>query len=765
MSWPTLRLAIWRLRKGLSARGILSAAITAAIAGMPPPASAQTTRGETYAITRAQGPIVIDGDLNDEGWHDAIRIDRWYEINPGDNIDPPVKSVGYLTYDDRFFYAAFEFDDPNPAAIISPFGDHDYLQTNVDFGGLFLDTRNDGHTAYEFQVTAHNIQFDAVMDDNGGGENSAPDFFWESATHINDHGWTLEIRIPFSSLRYRKVDPQTWGIMLYRNYARDFRHQIMSVKQPRGSQCYVCRESSLTDLRGLPSGGHLIAAPYLTAAQAARPAGDPGTPLVNDPFDGKIGIDVKYTPNADNTLDGTIRPDFSQIESDTAQISTNQRFALSFPEKRPFFLEGVELLSTPIQAVYTRTITTPDWGGRATGKLAGVNYTALVAEDTGGGSIVVPGPNASSLAPQDFHSTVFIGRARKDVGQSFASVLVTDRENGPDGHNRVIGPDFQWRVHGTETLVGQWLISETTTPNRPDASSAWTGNTMASAAGQVSWTHNTTHYDALVTYKDFGSGFRADSGFVPQVGYREQYGQTGWTFRPHGFLSRVRTFVTLDQQNERDGGALIFHQITPAVGMDTLFNGFMQFRYVSDRVRAADSTFPRQQFGFIGNLSPTRRFTNVGVDGLVGQDTDFVNIRAGRGGHVNLNATINTTDHLVFDMIANTAWLNVDDNAGVSHRLFTARVERVRANYTFTARSFVRLIGQYISTDRDPALYVQSTTAHDGFFSGSALFAYKLNWQSVMFFGYGDDRSLDQQRRLQKFDRQVFVKLSYAFQK
>src|SRR5205814_2895932 len=173
----------------------------------------------------------------------------------------------------------------------------------------------------------------------------------------------------------------------------------------------------LAGLTRLPAAGHVIAAPYVSGAQAAHPLGDIGTALASDPFAGKIGVDLKYTPNADNALDGTIRPDFSQIESDTAQISTNQRFALFFPEKRPFFLEGVELLSTPIQAVYTRTITAPDWGGRATGKLAGVNYTALVARDAGGGSVVIPGPNASSFAPQDFHSTVFIGRARRDVGQ------------------------------------------------------------------------------------------------------------------------------------------------------------------------------------------------------------------------------------------------------------------------------------------------------------------------------------------------------------
>ena len=751
----------------MSARFTRFVLATAAIAGTASFAAAQTSpRGQTYAITRANGPITIDGDLSDAGWKDALRIERWYEINPGDNTEPRVRNVGYLTFDDKFFYAAFEFDDPNPKAILAPFGDHDSIANNVDFGGLFLDTRNEGHTAYEFQVTAHNIQFDAVMDDNGGGENASPDFFWESATHINDHGWTLEIRIPFSSLRYKNVDPQTWGVMLWRNYARDFRYQFVSVKQPRGSQCFVCRENSLTGLNGLPSGGHLVAAPYVTAGQAARPSGDLGTPLVNDPLDHKVGLDVKWTPNADNTIDGTINPDFSQIESDTAQISTNQRFALFFPEKRPFFLEGVELLSTPIQAVYTRTISSPDGGMRATGKLAGVNYTAIVAEDTGGGSVVIPGANSSSLADQDFHSTVFIGRARKDIGGlSFVSMLMTDRESGADGHNRVLGPDFQWRFHGTETVSGQWLLSDTTTPNRPDVDASWTGASMRSGAGQMGWSHNTAHFDFASTYKDFGQGFRADNGFVPQVGYREDYTETGWTFRPKGFFSRVRTFVMLDEQNERDSGALIFHQVTPAVGMDTSFNGFMQFRYVTDRVRAGDVTFPRRQFGFVANFSPTRRFTNLGVDGLVGQDTDFVNIQPGRGGHLNVNGTINATNHLVFDLIANTAWLHVDDGAGIDRPLFTARIERVRANYTFTARSFVRLIGQYVSTDRDPSLYLSSTTAHDGEFTGTALFAYKLNWQSVMFVGYGDNRELNDLRQLQKSGRQVFVKLSYAFQK
>jgi len=740
--------------------------LAAVMLGAPYPSGAQATRGETYQITRAKGVIVIDGDLSDEGWRDAVRIDHWYEIAPADNVEPGVANVGHLTFDGSFFYAAFEFTDPDPKSIVAPYGDHDQIQNNADYGGLFLDTRNDGHTAYEFLVTAHNVQFDAVMDDNGGGENASPDFFWASAARINDHGWTVEIRIPLSSLRYRNLDPQTWGVMLWRNYARDFRHQFSSAKIPHGNQCMVCYENAVAGLSGLPAGGHVIAAPYVSVARAAHPDGDLGTPLVNDPVARKIGLDVKYTPNADNAIDGTIRPDFSQIESDTAQVSTNQRFALSFPEKRPFFLEGVELLSTPIQAVYTRTITAPDWGARLTGKSSGIDYTVLVANDAGGGSVVVPGSNSSSLAPQDFDSTVTVGRAKKDFGLSFLSILVTDRESGADGGNRVIGPDFQWRAHGTEKVVGQWLFSDTTTPNRPDVNAAWTGRTMKSGAAQLQWNHSTTHYDAQVTYKDFGSGFHADNGFVPQVGYREQYGETGWTFRPQGFFSRVRPFLQFDRQTERDTGSLIFHQVTPALSVDTLFNGSIDVRYVTDRIRAGQVTFPRRQFAFNANYNPTRRFSNLGVDWVTGEDTDFENIRPGRGGHVNLNGTVHATNHLAFDLIANTTWLHIDDAAGVSRQLFTAGVKRVRANYTFTARSFVRVIAQYVSTDRDTRLYFDPTTnPHDGFFSGSVVFAYKINWQSVMFFGYGDDRSLDDQRRLQKADRQIFAKVSYALQK
>jgi len=356
-------------------------------------AAAQTAlSGDTIHITRASGPITIDGDLSDPAWRTATRIDKWYETKPADNTEPKVRNVGYLTFDDRYFYAAFEFDDPDPRSIRAPFADRDNINGNYnDYGGLLLDARNTGSNSVLFVATPSNTQYDSIIDDSTN-EDASPDFFWDSATKINDHGWTLEIRIPFSSIRYKNVDPQTWRVMLYRNYPRDFHYQFFTARLPRDGNCFVCRANVLTGLERLPGGGHIVVAPYAAASNVAERSGPAGSPLDDAVLQSHIGVDVKYLPNADNAIDLTVKPDFSQIESDTAQIATNQRFALFYPEKRPFFLEGIDLFATPIQAVYTRTITDPVAGGRVTGKTAGVRYTVLVVEDDGGGGAIIPGP-------------------------------------------------------------------------------------------------------------------------------------------------------------------------------------------------------------------------------------------------------------------------------------------------------------------------------------------------------------------------------------
>jgi hypothetical protein len=748
----------------LSCRKAWLALGVAALVGEVPARAQSPLSGDRLTIARLSGPVTIDGNLSEDAWRRAERVDKWYETNPGDNVDPKVKSVAYLAYDDKFLYAAFEFEDPNPSAIRAPVSDRDNISGNAtDYGGVILDTRNDGRTAVLLLVTPRGVQYDADTDD-AAGEDQSPDYFWDSAARITDRGWVLEIRVPFSSLRYRSADPQSWGILLYRNYPRDFRYQMFSARLPRGGNCFICRANTLVGLEHLPSGGHLVAAPYVSGSRQSNAAAGPGTPLTDTDARARIGLDLKWTPNADNVIDFTANPDFSQIESDTAQISTNERFALFFNEKRPFFLEGVNLLRTPIQAVHTRTITSPRFGGRLTGKAHGVSYTMLVADDKGGGSVVLPGANGSDLADQEIGSLVFVGRARRDIGLSFISVLATDRElHEGQGHNRVIGPDFQWRW-GQELVTGQALFSDSRTPNRPDLADEWTGQDLRGHALDLSWSHNTTHFDASAQGRDVSDGFRADTGFVPQVGVREVSGDTGWTFRPGGFVRRLRTFVSGNREVDTQGD-LLDTRVTPGMGMDIKWSGFAQVRMENARTRAGDTLLTRRQLGYVIRFSPTRRIAQVSVDGTVGQEIDFANSRPGRGATVNLYARVNPTDHLELEGIRNQRVLHVDDALGIERRLFVSRVSRVRATYNFTSSFFARVIAQQVTTTRDPSLYGSVVDPRSSDFSGSVLVAYKINWQSVLFLGYGDDRSLDDEARLRPASRQFFIKVSYAYQR
>jgi hypothetical protein len=744
----------------------LTPALLLALLGWTPAASwgAEPQPGPPLSVHRAAGPIAVDGDLSDAGWQGAEQITTWFETNPGDNLEPKVRNVAYLVYDDRFFYAAFDFEDPHPGDIRAPIGDHDAVPSSTDYAGVIVDSRNDGKTAQMFLANPHGTQYDAVTSD-ASGEDSSPDFFWDAAGKVTETGWRLEIRIPFSSLRYSEADHPTWGLLLYRNHPRDRRFQYFTARLPRDVNCFICSSSKLTGFDQLPKGSHLVAAPFVTSSQASAPESGLGSRLENGSLDSEIGIDVKWNPSAETTIDGTINPDFSQVESDTAQISTNERFALFFPEKRPFFLESVDLLSTPIQAVYTRSITSPKGGLRATGRFAGTSYTALVAEDRGGGLVILPGATNSDFADQDFESRVGIVRLKHDLGSSFVSFLATTREVDGGGHNRVLGPDFQWRPTAADSITGQYLWSDTTTPNRPEAAEEWDGRDLSGGSALVSWSHGTASKDWFLQLADFSDEFRADNGFVPQVGYREAFLDAGRTWYPKDrFLSRLRLFTTDYVDQDRDGDT-ISRRVSVGAGMDGGWNSFLRIELNSEDHRVGGLLLHRFRPRFQLQANPGRILNQLSLDGSFGEEIDFANGREGDGIDLSFQSTLRPSEHLVFNLLLNRRQVDVDAG-GQSGRLFTATIERLRAQYNFNARAFVRLIGQYVETKRDPSLYTFEVGRKDGDFSGTALFAYQLNWQTVLYLGYGDGRSyLEDTARLEPNDRQLFLKLSYAWQR
>jgi hypothetical protein len=386
-----------------------------------------------------------------------------------------------------------------------------------------------------------------------------------------------------------------------------------------------------------------------------------------------------------------------------------------------------------------------------------------------------PGPYGSDFADQDFHSIVAIGRVQHDIGQS-VSGLFTDREIS-GGANRVIGPDFQWRPKEGEVVTGQVLYSDTRTlylgcPPGTCVPEEWDGRRMKSRAADFWYQHTDKQWDAFVEYRDFGDGFRADDGFVPQVGFREGFVEGGWSRHPtKGFVSRQRVFLQGDYVEDRPG-ALIQTFISPGTGIDGRANSFLRFWVIEERVRAfdtvtgEDSILPRRRFRTTLSASPWPWLTRVQLDGTYGLDVDFVRARHGHGGPVTFNATVRPTDHLAIDLLADRRWLDVPDGADIA--LVAARCvkRRTRSRAGSTPGSSLngwRLAGSALygfvrrtpprrdpDSRRSPRCSPTSSTGNRSCSSGTA------TSRNGLLPGHQD---------LERSSRSFFLKLSYAFQR
>lgn len=721
------------------------------------------------SITRLEGAIVIDGDLTDAGWQKAIRVSDFYEYWKNDNAPAPAPTVAMLTYDDGFVYIGFRAIDPSPRSIRAPFVDRDKVLGDQDYVAIVVDTRNDRKSAISFRVNPRGIQTDSVVNDATGSEDFSPDFFYESVARPTPDGWAAEMRIPLSSLRYPNADVQSWGLMLLRNYPRDFRYIMSNTPIPKNRNCFICHASTLNGLDRLPSGDHLTFTPYSTAQTVEHSVNQSKTgdgaaaadrTMQRDPLRSDVGLDFKWNRSAALTLDATLNPDFSQIESDVPQLSVNRRFALDFPEKRTFFLEGVDLLSTPIRAVNTRAITSPAWGMRATGQVGAGAYTLLLAEDRGGGNVILPGTYGSESAPQAFRSRVLVGRYRRGYGASFAGLLMTARESQGGGHNRLFGPDIAWKPNGSDRLLAQFLVSDTENPNRPALSKHFDGRSSRGSALRLQYTRDMPKYDIWVSFNDFSPGFRADTGFVPQVGQRIGYAEiAGHVYPKSGFFSYIRPYYGSDYGRAYEGGQTTRRGIFPGVYFQGKWgsDGWMTIRG-AEAERVNGNLLEYSFLEFMVRANPWRAFPALSLNVEYGGKLDYVEGRKGRGGLIDAGATMRPTDHLELQASSKHEWLDLEEG-----KLFRAAVERLKITYTFSARSLVRVIGQYTEVERS-GLYRNGTPLSGGF-NLSALYGYKLNWQTLFFVGYGDEQTLESRNTLRPTSRSLFMKVAYAFQR
>jgi len=726
-------------------------------ASAPAPAPSQEAKPR-FRAARTEIPVKVDGALEDAAWQGPPSFEMAYETNPGDNTPAPVRTEVWLAYDANHFYAAFRAHDPRPAEIRARWTDRDRAFQD-DFVGVVLDPFNDEVRGFEFFANPLGVQMDLMQNDVTGSEDDSWDALWFSAGRIDEQGYTVEIAIPISSLRFpRTAGEMTWGFDSVRIYPRDQRYRLGLNKLPRGSNCYLCKIAKLDGISGITPSRNIELAPTVTSSRTDEREGFLTGDLKSGESEAEAGISARWGVTPNMTLNAAINPDFSQVEADVAQLDVNTQFALSYPEKRPFFLEGADLFETRLNAVYSRNIADPEWGLKLTGK-EGKNAIGVIVAQDRRTNLLLPSSQFSRGASFDEGNLATILRYRRDLrNQSTLGFLYTGRE-GNDYSNRVAGVDSFLRLSGNQAFRVEALGSTTRYPAALAANQGLPEEDLSGHALRLGYRKDNERWTGNVVYVDIADRFRADLGFIPQVGYRGLEGVLERSWYPK---DRPITRLTLGsdggRREDRDGGLLSRNANFYVWGNGPMQTFLFLRKGFGDRAFAG-RTFADDSWGFFAEGRPSKIF-GFTLDGRFGDRVDFANRRQGKENFLAPGLRFDLGRHLRL-----TADVARSDFSVSSGPLFVADLAQVRATYQFNTRTFVRLVSIYEEVRRHPERYTFPVTRRDQGLANQLLFSYKINPQTVLFAGYSDNHFADgfQAVDLKQQSRTFFFKLGYAW--
>jgi hypothetical protein len=411
-------------------------------------------------VPRFDKPVVVDGRLDEEVWKTAALLKDFYQTQPGDNIAPSHKTEVLLGYDSKHLYLAFRaFDDPGKVRATIAKRDAVF---DDDYVGCYLDTFNDQRRAYAFYFNPFGVQADGILTE-GRGEDYSVDVLMESKGMISDEGYTVEVRVPFKSLRYVAGKDNVWGVHFFRTIKRFNNEYDSWMPLSRDRSGTLSQAGHLTAFEEIDVGRTLELIPSFTLSETGRrvralsPADllaqpgrlDPGR-MVNEPLRADPGLTAKLVIASNVTLDLAINPDFAQVEADQLVVTANQRFPIFFEEKRPFFLEGIDIFQTRLTVLHTRAIIDPDVAVKLTGKRGRNTFGVLVASDNAPGNF----SDEERLDPEnapfvDKNAGIAVVRFKRDIGEASNLGLIATSYRFAGSHNEVLAADGRFRIDPT----------------------------------------------------------------------------------------------------------------------------------------------------------------------------------------------------------------------------------------------------------------------------------------------------------------------------
>jgi hypothetical protein len=424
-------------------------------------------------IPKIEAQLTIDGKPDEELWKQAAVFKDFYQTNPGDNTAPSKPTEVYVMYDEKHLYVAFKcWDDKDKIRATVAKRDNVFGEDNVR---LWLDTYNDQRRAYVLGFNPHGIQQDGIFTEGQGADFSV-DIVMESKGVIEDWGWSVEIKIPFKSLRYSAGKGKMWGFNAARNIDRFNDEFDQWLPDDRNVSGFLSKHGKITGLDEIKTERTLEIVPSITLSETGRRvrtipryalapgAVDPGR-FVNQPLKQDIGVTLKYTITPNITLDAAVNPDFAEIEADAPVVTANQRFPIFFEEKRPFFLEGADTFNSPLRIFNSRSIVDPDFAAKLTGKVGKTSFGFLVASDKAPGNYDEDDRNDPSVRPRineflDKNAIFGVLRVKRDFGKANNLGFFATYRGFPEQKNLVAG--FDGRIKISPRLTSQFQVVGTT---------------------------------------------------------------------------------------------------------------------------------------------------------------------------------------------------------------------------------------------------------------------------------------------------------------
>jgi hypothetical protein len=709
-----------------------------------------------YRVPKVNSDVKVDAVLDEQVWEEALRMDLNYEVRPGENVPPPVRTEVLLAYDDTHLYCGFKAHDPDPSKICARICDRDNLWDD-DWVVLNLDTFNDQRRSFLFFCNPFGVQADNMEMTGGGSTEWDP--IWDSAGRITDQGYTVEMAIPFSSLRFQRTEEdQIWGIDAIRSYPRSVRHHIGLFPRDRNNNCYLCQATKIIGFAGATPGRNVEFDPTFSTVHTEE------RPEIFEDFgdresDYDFGLTARWGVTPNLTFNGTVNPDFSQVEADAAQLDINTQFALYYSEMRPFFLEGVDLFGSRLGVVHTRTLADPRWGAKLTGKEGSHGIGVFIAEDDVT-NLLFPTSEGTDVTSLDMRSTGAVLRYRRDLSESSTLGMFATNREGSDYHSRLVGLDGDMRFTQKENVMFQVIGTRTRYPYSIAVEFDQPLEEFDGFAYDIYYLHSARDLDWYAVHRRVDPGIRCDLGYRPQVNYK--YYEGGWGYTWHNSSDHWWNMLNIGSGYEYEVEDDTGHLLNKGVSVWFDYSGLSQsYAHISGFF--GTKTLEGIEFdhrligGEAGLYINSSLFVALWTD--FGQVIDYGNARQGTQRFTLLPLLdYKLGRHLSLTLKHTYQHLNVDEG-----RLYTANVTETKGVYQFNKRSFLRAIVQYWYYDRDPELYVSEVDTETRYLLNQILFSYKVNPQTMLFIGYSDFHLGDQDYNLTQVERTVFAKLGYAW--